>query len=177
VTLELQTFTTLYNVHQDRLCIDGQTCSGEVVSLWFTYRLLRKLLPSLLQLITPVAETEDKSNILAEWALTTAQAHHKPEMAVRIPPAQNTQRTNAPLPASWLIRSIELKSSPKRALLVFCISDHKAVANVSLNPEHLRLWLGIVYRLWKRAGWSENEWPNWMSAAEMSSTSTNVVLQ
>ena len=102
MTLELQTFTTRYNPHQDRLCIDGQTFGGEVISLWLTYRLLRNLLPALLQLITPAAETEDKSNILAEWALTTAQAQQKPEKAVR-KPVQNSPRTNTPPPASWLI--------------------------------------------------------------------------
>ncbi len=173
--MELQTFTTRYNAHQDRLCIDGQTFGGEVISLWLTYRLLRNLLPALLQLVTPAADTKDKSNILAEWALTTAQAQQRPEKAVR-KPIQDRPRPNTPPPASWLISSIELKSSPQRALLVFCISEHKSVAVVSLKPEHLRQWLGIVYRMWKRAGWPENEWPSWMRGTETSSTPDNLIV-
>ena len=174
--MELKKFTTKYNPHQDRLCIDGQSARGEVVSLWLTYRLMRHLIPLLINLVTPAADAQDKASTLAEWAMSSAKAQQKPEAAVTRLVVPNGPRADAPTPVSWLVSSVELKSSPKRAILVFSLLANKPVATIELSPEHLRQWLSIVYRLWVGAGWPTNEWPAWVKETEKPATPQGAVL-
>lgn len=164
--MELQKFTTYYGKHQDRLCIDGQSTGGDIVSLWLTYRLLRQLVPALLKLVTPAADNHDKAATLAKWALDNARTQQKPAKAVT--PTLEPGPTGAATPSSacWLISAIGLKSSPHCAILVFRISADKTVATITFKPEHLRQWLSIVYRLWNAAGWPTNEWPSWVKDTE-----------
>lgn len=132
--------------------------------------------PLAINLVTPVADGEDQASTLAEWAMTSAKAQQKPEPAVARAVIPNGLGANEPVPASWLVSSIELKSSPKRAILVFSLLADKAVATIELSPEHLRQWLSIVYRLWTAAGWPTNEWPAWLKEAEKPATPQGAVL-
>lgn len=173
--MQLEVITTSYDAHQDRLCLDGQSAAGDVVGLWLTYRLLRKLLPMLLRLITPAAETRDQRNILAQWSLAAAQT--PPEMEKQVTPlARKSADSHPPLHSRWLISSINLQSSPNRATLVLQISPNKPVATISFGGEHLRQWMAIVYRLWKRAGWPEDQWPVWVRQAQSEATPRPVVM-
>ena len=174
--MELQKLTTYYHKHQDRLCIDGQNAEGEIIRLWLTYRLLRQLIPALLNLVTPAADTNEKSATLAEWALTNARAKQKPAKAVTPPPTSAAPGVGTTSPPSWLISAIALKKSPKRAVMVFRISANKAVATIAFTPEHLRQWLSIVFRLWNSAGWPTNEWPNWVKDTAKSAAPEGAVL-
>lgn len=174
--MELQKFTTRYNPYQDRLCIDGQDPAGAVVRLWLTYRLSRQLIPLLVKLITPAADGEEKSVILAEWALSNACAQQGPETAVRRPSVDSRSPPPAEPPVVWLVSSIELKASAKQAVLGFRSGEDKVVASVSLRPDHLRQWLSIVYRLWRNAGWPNKEWPAWLEQVHMAAAPRSEVL-
>jgi hypothetical protein len=174
--MELQKFTTRYNPYQDRLCIDGQSAAGTVVRLWLTYRLSRQLVPLLARLITPVADGEQMAATLAEWALSNACLQQRPEAAVRRPSVTGWPGPNAEPPAGWLVSAIELKSSPKRAVLAFRSAEDKVVASVALQPDHLRQWLSIVYRLWRNAGWPSKEWPAWLEQAQTAAAPGSEVL-
>jgi hypothetical protein len=161
--MQLQKITTRYSVHQDRLYIDGQFANGEIVRLWLTYRLMRELLPPLLKLITPQAQTEAKAAILAEWALTHARSRQQSEKPVSPPAAGAEKGSRQPAPpASCLVGAIELKPTPKSVTLAFKRWGNQPVADLEFKPEHLRQWLSIVYGLWNRAGWPDNEWPDWV---------------
>ena len=176
--MELSKVTTRYSAHQDRLCIDGQSADGQVVSLWLTCRLMRHLIPLLIKLITPAADAADKATTLAEWALTSAKAQQKPQPPVtrRAVPRAGSPATQTPPAANWLVSTIELKSSPKQAVLVFRLSANQDVATIAFPPVHLRQWLSIVYRHWCGAGWPINEWPSWIREAESPSAPEGAVL-
>lgn len=159
--LELQRFTTRYSASEDRICIEGLSVQDEVVHLWLTCRMLRQLLPPLLGLITPAAETLELVTVMARWALAKARSQHQAVSAV-VPSVQKQPAIDPPLPTCWLVRSIDVKSSAQQALVTFNVVDSQAIATIAFTPARLRQWLGIVHRLWQRAGWPEHAWPGWM---------------
>lgn len=164
--MELQQFTTRYNAHQDRLSIEGQSTEGEAICLWLTYRMMRQLVPLVVKLSIPVADAEDKAMTLAAWALSSASVANSPENKTAPASINHTPGTNTLPVCSCLISAIEVKSTPKQAVLRFRIGSNKEVAVIDFKPEHLRQWLGIVHRLWNEAGWPTTVWPQWVKAAE-----------
>lgn len=173
--MEILKFTTRYDALQDRLCIDGEDRDGRIVSLWLTHRLLRRLIPALVKLITPVAESEDKVAVLAEWALDFAKTQQKPELPVTPQPVPTSPGRMVAPPDHLLISSIELKNSTRRVELVFCLPTNTPVATIEFNAETLRQWLSIVYRLWTGADWTLVEWPAWMQPPASQGTARALV--
>ena len=176
--MKIERFTTRYHPLQDRFCLDCASLDNEGISLWLTHRLLKHLLPALLQLITPVAETRDKAVVLAQWAFTTAR-DQQPQARSDLGPstAALPPVAVAPRPATWLVSSIDLQTAPHQVTLRFNSTTVGTVATLSLSPERLRQWLGILYRLWTGAGWTESLWPHWLEAAviEPSPTSEGLI--
>lgn len=166
--MEFEKFTTRYDEYQDRICVDGQTAAGQVTTLWLTYRLLRRLLPVLLEIITPAPGADPNAATLAAWELNTARARQKPQKAVVRPPARIPAVAGKPTalstqqPSGWLVQSIDLKSLPTRTLLVFRTAVSEEEATFAFGADHLRQWLAIVYGQWQVAGWSLEVWPAWV---------------
>ena len=174
--MKLQKLTTHYCQLQDRLCIDGQTLTGEVVSLWLTCRLMRHLLPTLIHLITPTPDVEGNVTTMAQWALTSALAQKKQEQAVKRPEKPVASDTYTAPSNDYLVITIEITSVPFLAVLVFSTATNKQVASIELARDHLRQWVAIVYGLWLNTGWPADKWPAWIKNTEAAVTSGNVVL-
>lgn len=179
--MEFEKLTTRYDEYQDRICVDGQTAHGEVVTLWLTYRLLQRLLPLLLEVITPLPGTDPNVDLLAAWELSKARAQQKPQKAVERPPVQvpsgageTMASTAAPF---WLVESVELKgSTPTQTRMSFRTGTGEA-ASITFSAEQLRQWVSIVYSQWQIAGWSPAVWPDWLrGVAETQSQDTGALV-
>lgn len=171
--MEIEKLTTRYDENQDRICVDGQSTSGEVATLWLTNRLLLRLLPQLFEIVAPGAGVDHNAETVAAWELATARTRQKPQKAVLPPPAVRQpasaragKRTvePPPQPSGWLVQSINIKSSATRTLLVFRTASGEE-ASVAFTAEQLRQWLSIVHGQWRRAGWPLAVWPGWVKKA------------
>lgn len=163
--MEFEKLTTRYDEYQDRICVDGQTAHGEVVTLWLTYRLLQRLMPLLLEVITPLPGTAPDVDLLAAWELSKARAQQKPQKAVERPPVQVPSGVGETMASSaapiWLVESVDLKGSPALTSMVFRTGTGEAVT-IAFSVEQLRQWVAIVYGHWQIAGWSLTVWPDWI---------------
>ncbi len=163
--MEFEKLTTRYDEYQDRICVDGQTAHGEVVTLWLTYRLLQRLLPLLLEIITPLPGSAPDVETLAAWELNKARAQQKPQKAVERPPLQVPSGVGemmaSPAAPIWLVERVDLKGSPALTNMAFRTGTGEA-ASISFSVEQLRQWVAIVYGQWQIAGWAPTVWPDWI---------------
>lgn len=166
--MEFEKLTTRYDEYQDRICVDGQTGHGEVVTLWLTHRLLQRLMPLLLGIITPLPGSALDVEAMAAWELNRSRAKQKPQKAVERPalqaPPGGGEPVTSPAPPIWLVESVNLNGSPTQTCMVFRTGTGE-VASVSFSAEQLRQWVAIVYGQWQIAGWSPAMWPDWLKEA------------
>lgn len=172
--IKLHKFTTRYCDLQDRLCLDGESESGDTVSLWFTHRLMKNLLTTLIKYITPASDDKNNSATLAQWELAHARAVQQLETPVEVPTDHAENNTSNP-PTGWLISSIDINSSPHQVILTYNTINTK-VAFIELSADHLRQWVSIIYTVWQSTGWSLEVFPVWMKSTETPALATNVVL-
>ena len=169
--MKLHKFTTRYCQYQDRLCIDGQAASGDILSLWLTHRLMRNLLPELIKLITPVTEGASHSDTLAQWELAHAQANQKVDTPVEVPSHTETESPST----NSLISSVNMSSTAQQVLMTFSTTQSQ-VATIEFSPDHIRQWVSILYRTWRSTGWTTEVFPTWMQETESPALSANIVM-
>ena len=59
----LDKITFGYSPEEDRISLSSQSCSGERLRLWLTYRLVRQLIPNLSQLAVADIANPDESAV------------------------------------------------------------------------------------------------------------------
>lgn len=80
-------------------------------------------------------------------------------------PVQGSIRTRLPqfnVEDSWLVREINVKVFDSGIALTFAGSDDEEQARCGFSEDLMRQWLGILRRVCLRAGWTSEEWPDWM---------------
>ena len=182
--LSLQRFTTSYDISQDRISLTGQGgAEGPVHTLWFTQRLLRRLLPTLWQWLerhdTPQSDLDPNTDTGARTAALHEMAQHAAH--AQLPDTRETPVTPGPFSPQWLVCSVQLHASEQAVELLLSNTqddsaplpmDH-ACAQLMLTAQPLRQWLAILLQLHEQAGWPLDQWPQWLTSATHASLAAN----
>ncbi len=149
----LQRITTDYVEKEDRIRLTGELTNDNTLVLWFTRRLLDRVVPYLTQWLEqgssqPVVLID--RDTLQSFAQQSAQASLDAEAPVRVAPAET----------GWLVESLDVTRGDNGVQLTFK-GDGEPVALV-LAPQHLRQWLGILFTQYQRGEWPLEVWPAWM---------------
>lgn len=172
---EVLRMTTQYVESEDRLRLSCRMRSGETVVLWLTQRLFRRLLPHLLEWLdkqTPLAADAGpggaRADALRGFTQEADRARHAREEPVA--PQAATQ--------IWLVHTVDMRPRGGELALVFRpLAPDAAAASFVLQPQALRVWLGMVAEQHARAGWPLDAWPSWLvpSAARPTEPSAAMV--
>lgn len=165
--IRLRRFTTEYVESEDRICLRARGEDGEdpLLRLWLTARLLRRLIPVLLQSL----EMPDDAHLPQERLELQrfAQAAARARQPV-LPPVEHPEGTEPSQPdADWLIRRARVRRAGPALHLVFQGREEEQQALLVLTPQLLRQWLHIVHKHWSRAEWLGHFWPEWVREDDM----------
>ncbi len=153
---DLQRMTSEYIDTEDRIRLRGQVRESEVVLIWFTQRLLTRLLPHLFLWLEKQTDTSLPKEIVQSFAQTAARSQLTPEPSVVIQPDA----------VSWLVHSVDVTAEVDSIRLLFKGEQNQQV-RLTLRSQQLRQWLSILQSLWTKGGWPSGLWPEWMTGNEL----------
>lgn len=153
----LQRITTKYVEHEDRIRLTGEMASGEVLILWLTQRLLKRLIPHLSGWLEQQTDKVPLAEVRQEMAQQKARLELEPQAPVRA----DAQAQGV------LIYSVDLKAAKASLGLVFKNATYQEVARLQLQTKPLRQWLGIVHGQYVKAQWPTDVWPTWVEQAHV----------
>ncbi|MBS0347733.1 MAG: hypothetical protein JSR69_14890 [Proteobacteria bacterium] len=145
---ELQRFTTEYVDLEDRIRLSGETAPGEAELLWLTRRLIGRLVPHLcawLEKQGGLGAVPESSGVADALQALSPQAPVQPETARR----------------NWLVHAVDVAAGGESLRLVFRGTEDARVA-LTLQPQALRQWLGILHAQCGVAEWPLEAWPSWL---------------
>ena len=154
---DLQRMTSEYIDAEDRIRLRGQVRESEVVLIWFTQRLLTRLLPHLFLWLEKQTDNSLPKEIVQSFAQTAARSQLTPEPSVVIQPDA----------LSWLVHSVDVTAEVDSIRLLFKGEQNQQV-RLTLRSQQLRQWLSILQALWNKGGWPSGVWPEWMTGNELS---------
>jgi len=148
--LKADRLTTEYVQHEDRIRLNLEDAQQQRATLWFTQRLLNRVIPALVK----VLEEETSGSPQAEEVQAFAQQR-----------AQRSIEQEAPIAATdaaWLVRRVDLTPTKQQILLLFS-DEAEASAKLKIPRTALRQWLSVLRELYRRAEWSSDIWPDWLA--------------
>lgn len=157
--LALQRMTTEFDEYHDRLRLVGEVASGEPLVLWVTQRMLKRVIPHMVQWLQPASEgagPDYHQEAVQSFAQQAAVAQLAPQAPVQAPAPAQLQAGS-----QWLIDSVDLVRHPEVLGLVFKCGELKA--SLVLGQQDLRQWLAILHLLCTKAEWSMDVWPEWIA--------------
>lgn len=149
----LKRATTKYIAREDRIRLTAENTSGQVVTLWFTQRLLNRVVPYLCEWLE-----RRESHDLQDFAQQRAVAGLREQAPVRGPGDAE----------GALVRSLDIKTSKAGLMLAFQGQADSAAGLLQLSPRALRQWLSILHDQYVQAGWPVEVWPDWVAEARPS---------
>lgn len=164
---KLERLTTKYYATQDRVCLRGELGPNQTLVIWLTQRLLRRLLPPLLQWLEREQGVDRlRAEVLQGFAQQVARAELAPEKPVRV----------APESSAWLAQTVALERFEKAVSLTFRGAHEGQEATLLLTDKLLRQWMSILYRICRKADWPQDEWPNWLRKSGLSAVGQGSLL-
>lgn len=157
----LERVTTRFYAVEDRIGISGELSQGQIM-LWLTQRMLRRLLPVLVDWLATYDPMEDlvlpSSDLYVDLLQGFAQqvARKQLEQMPPVPPVSGCVTT-----PEHLVSSVQVERSAQCVRMVFS-SEQAPVAQMVLVPQSLRQWLNILFDAWQHAAWPAELWPAWM---------------
>ncbi len=166
--MQLTRVTTRFVEPEDRFLISADSSDG-VVNLWLTQRLLKRLLPYLIEWVgahasppasEPTTETAAPATASADDAGSVMQQAKRQLVAQHRKPVTQVSADTAVL--STLVQTLKFQPRGDVLQLIFELPDDEAV--LPLQEEQARIWLGVLYRHWLQAQWPDI-WPDWIKQA------------
>lgn len=148
---ELQRLTTEYVDSEDRLRLTGEIGTGQTLVLWFSQRLVARLLPHLFLWLEKQGSTAFPVEIEQSFEQFAATEERNAET-----PVQHAEDSK-----SWLVEAVDVTPDQKFIRLAFRRGNETPVSLV-FSSRQLRQWLSILYLLWRGADWPLGTWPEWM---------------
>ena len=149
----LQKITTQYIESEDRIRVSGELAEGQHIVLWFSQRLMVRLLPALLQWLEKQADMDVRPDLYQSLAQAAAVRALEPQAPVQA--EQASQR--------WLVQAVDITPVDSALLLVFrsAASDPHSTA-LQLQARPLRQWLNGLVEQFQKADWPLTAWPQWL---------------
>lgn len=174
--------TSVYSDVEDRFRITGEVSEGDTRCLWFTQRLLVRLVPHMLEWLGEIAKAEGKDDfgqaeLMQDFAQQAAKARLEPQTEVPVPamPDPNAPITTTPAesvnPAAvaradntWLVHEIDITKSTNGVLTLTFKHPNGGGVQLGMAPVELRQWLIILHSQWSQTGWTRALWPEWIDS-------------
>lgn len=170
--MQLRKLTTRYIVEEDRFRVSAEA-DGSTINLWLTQRLILDLIPHLLRWLDAHTPEQPPRQAEASEPAEDSAGHPEADSGGGLTPQVTSQLVSQIRPAvasvdagkarrSVLVKTIHFQPRDGVLRLVFPLPDEEA--ELLLQPEHLRIWLGAFYTGWQQARWPDI-WPDWMKQA------------
>ena len=162
----LQRVTTQYIEQEDRMRLTGEVTDDMVLVLWLNHRLLKKLVPHLInwlqkQTASAVASTVDtlQTEMVQNFAQQAARAEQLPQAPVPVQAANG----------SWLVESVDVTTGDPAVVpdVLLTFKGCEQNAYLELQSAHLRQWLNILHDQWRLAEWPMTVWPDWIAVEDL----------
>lgn len=155
--MQITTITTDYDPQEDRICLAIVDDQEQCVQLWLTQRLMRRLMPPLLQqtqaqIAELPATAHDVRQAANVYAQLQARLSQRPAQRVALAPATEQR----------LIHEINLNLPRSGGVRLEFSTPGSPPATLTLHPNELRQWLEAVRRAAQRGDWPSDFWPTWM---------------
>ncbi len=156
----LQRITTQYSPGEDRLRLAGEVAPGQVQVLWLTQRLLGRVVPHLLQWLeqtTPGSVQGGQTGYHVDAVQGFAQQAARAQLRLQPPVLSRSDSRQ------WLVGTVDVTAGPHNMALLFKGTAAPEQAQLSLSPQALHQWLGILHDQYRAAHWPMLLWPEWMT--------------
>jgi hypothetical protein len=156
---QIQKFSLVYDVTEDRLAWDSEDADGATTRLWMTQRLCSGLVGALLPLLQqaptvwPVPVRHQAT--VQSWAQAAAMADFGKTPGVR--PNPQTEM--------GLVKAVHIRPSADHLDLVFEFGPGRTRA-VGVSPAAVRQMLSVMHGLYVAAGWPLDIWPAWITGQQ-----------
>ena len=157
----IKRFTTEYMAEEDRLRLSLETNDGEVRLLWLTRRLVIRLVPQLVKLLS-----QNTALLGEQGAPRTDNAQRRSQMsALGQLEQQSPVRPDAEqgAVAEHLITRLSGRLARGAVLVDFKIGEDTLIQTVPFPEAALRQWLVVVEACFRKGEWAEEIWPDWIS--------------
>ena len=148
--LKAERLTTEYVQYEDRIRLNLEDAQQQRATLWFTQRLLNRVIPALVKILEE--ETSGKPQADEVQAFTQQRAQRSIEQESPISAVET----------AWLVRRVDLTPSAQQIRLLFT-DEAEQSARLEVPRVALRQWLSILRELYRRAEWSSEIWPDWLA--------------
>jgi hypothetical protein len=155
----LQKITTQYIESEDRIRISGELVEGQQVVMWFSQRLMVRLLPALLQWLEKQTDIDVRPDLYQSLAQAAAVRAMEPQAPVEVEPSSQ----------SWLVQAVDITPVEGALLLVFRSAEvNRSHSALQLQARPLRQWLNGLVEQFQRAQWPLTAWPQWLLESRQS---------
>lgn len=155
---EIARMTVVYDQTQDRMALDAADSEERVRRLWFTRRLLDRLVNALVHQLAaspnepgPTTAPSPERQAAQIYAQLQARVAKKPEEPVR--PVDGMSIS--------LVSEVDLGTLPNRNLVLTFKSADDPV-RLAIPGGLLRQWLESLYRNYRKAAWPTGAFPAWV---------------
>ena len=157
----IKTVTMKFDPLEDRLKMDCSDNYKNTQRLWLTKRLLDRLVPSVANQLE--AKSTNKISIELEQSFEQEKAEITKTKAKSVKLMKNNP--------TWLVSSVKVTKSKHNFKFLFIeeqkIDIDKKItyqnrAEFDLAIPNLRQWLNALFKIYKKAEWDTNFFPNWI---------------
>lgn len=158
--MNLRRITSEYVVAEDRIRICGIDDNEYTLTLWFTQRLLTKLISQLCSSL----EKHQQPHQGGSYQALRAHVEHSfaQQKAVASLACEQVPVIWTPDVPSWRVDVVDVAQWAGGVRLTFKGVHEKQRAQLVLHTAALRQWLTILFAQYRRGGWSAQGWPSWM---------------
>lgn len=153
--IQLKKVTLNYVAVEDRIRMSAERQNGEPVVFWLTMRLCRSMVGPLCGYI----EKNVQPSALVDR--TTQLSVQQRQAMWELQPSEPVRTGNEITPVIPDRLDLEFLKNKVALRLPYGIREK---AELQMNPQELRQWMDILYRMFRSGAWPMDEWPDWMQA-------------
>ena len=149
-------FTTIYDPAQDRVRIVLEQTDGAIHILWLTRRLLVRLVPEIVKILTALPK------LRMDMSSGSIAAHGRNQIGAigQIAPQAPIGYQNAD--SETLVLSLRARLT-RQAVLIDFKDGEQTLQTLTFGETTLRQWLAVLHQNFHYAGWEDDIWPTWIS--------------
>lgn len=157
---QIQKFSLIYDVAEDRMAWDSEDAHGATTRLWLTQRLCRGLVGAILPMLqgqptAPEPVAVQRQAAVQSWEQAAAMADFGKVPGVRPRPQTVT----------GLVRAVQIRPFADRMDLTFDFGPDQS-RTIGVSHPAVRQMLTVLHRLYGAAGWPTDVWPAWIEGPQ-----------
>lgn len=155
----IKRFTTEYVIPEDRIRLSLETNDGQVRLLWLTRRLCSRLIPQIVKVL------DRRPQIFGQEppAQPTDNAQRRSQMQA-LGKLENQDPVRGDDGAeSHLVTVLSMRMTRQAVLLDFKSGEDNLIQTIPFPEESLRQWLVMLNVCFRKAQWTDDIWPDWIS--------------